>query len=305
MRVGFNCVLANRNGVALVTVLLLVSLLSLLAVSIIGLARHQSQSAIQRFKLVQMNEVLDSALRLQLLELAYPPDGSPIILTAGQRAKQWSVLSYTVDVSMELEACRVDLNHASVALLKAVFIEAGVDTPQELAERIADWRDADDIAGEYGAERGFYEQHGVGGRPRNAHFESVNELRQVWGAANLPDSVLGLFTVYSQLRVPEESCFIPTIRGAVAAAHSAERQQAQDSEQDPEDERQPTHNPILELTSVAGQIFRFKACHVGASAHACRITIVRFTGSGDRPYMTYVWQTEFFAFDGNLFNDAQ
>lgn len=78
---------------------------------------------------------------------------------------------------------RIQINRASEAdlrrFLSALAIDAGV--ADRLAQRIADWRDADDFRRARGAERDDYLRTGARRLPTNADFQSVDELRDVDG----------------------------------------------------------------------------------------------------------------------------
>jgi hypothetical protein len=75
----------------------------------------------------------------------------------------------------------VDVNNASAALLASL---PGCDA--SIAAAIVDWRDTDDAPGENGAERsdGAYTGATVAYAPRNAPFETLEELRMVRGVTD-------------------------------------------------------------------------------------------------------------------------
>ena len=107
------------------------------------------------------------------------------------------VLGASVEVTVERDLGRVDLNTASNALIFAVFAANGVedDRAHLLADRIEDWKDADDSARDHGAERSQYVAAGLHYVPRNGPFESVDELRQVLGCAEIDAALFDAFTV--------------------------------------------------------------------------------------------------------------
>jgi general secretion pathway protein K len=78
---------------------------------------------------------------------------------------------------------RLQINRATEddvrRLLAALAIEAS--DADRLAQRILDWRDADDLRRGRGAERDDYLHNGARALPSNAYFESVDELRDVEG----------------------------------------------------------------------------------------------------------------------------
>ena len=78
---------------------------------------------------------------------------------------------------------RIQINRASEADLRRFFAALAIDAgiADHLAQRIADWRDADDFRRARGAERDDYLRAGARGMPANADFSRVDELRDVDG----------------------------------------------------------------------------------------------------------------------------
>lgn len=83
----------------------------------------------------------------------------------------------------EDEGGKVDLNTASDALIEALLKGAGASAAEaeRLTARIADFRDADDTPRVGGGEAAAYKAAGMRNGPKNAEFESVEELDQVLG----------------------------------------------------------------------------------------------------------------------------
>jgi general secretion pathway protein K len=72
---------------------------------------------------------------------------------------------------------------------------------QSLADAVADFRDADDFPHARGAEEGDYGAAGLAWGPKNAPFEAVEELQQVFGmTAEIYARVAPYLTVYSVAR---------------------------------------------------------------------------------------------------------
>ncbi|NJM34152.1 MAG: general secretion pathway protein GspK, partial [Rhodomicrobium sp.] len=81
------------------------------------------------------------------------------------------------------EAARIDVNVASLPVLQALL--AGLGQPPEnaaaLADAIIDYRDNDNQPRAQGAEQAEYASAGLGWPPKNAPFQSFDELGQVLG----------------------------------------------------------------------------------------------------------------------------
>jgi len=88
-----------------------------------------------------------------------------------------------VYISVRDEASKIDLNKAPEALLAALFASVGVDpgNAQSLADAIADFRDPDNLRRVRGAEAADYRDAGLDWGPKNAPFQTVEELQQVLG----------------------------------------------------------------------------------------------------------------------------
>jgi hypothetical protein len=96
---------------------------------------------------VQAAEVADSAVRVALLEITAPPT-----LTAAQPLSNLltvRVFDESVDVRIEREAQRVELNAADEAGLMSALLRQGMadSDARPLAARVVDWRDIDDQTG--------------------------------------------------------------------------------------------------------------------------------------------------------------
>lgn len=250
----------HERGMALVAVLCVLSLLTVLAVGALEVTRRHGQLAHRSFEVVQASELADSAIRMALLQITAPGEQAashPISNPTTVR-----VFEQSIEVRIERETQRADLNAADEALLASALSSQGMDDAdaRALAARIVDWRDIDDEAGIQGAERTDYRRVGRSG-PRNGPVETVSELRQVLGAESVTDQMLRAFTVYSHAKVAESA----------AADGSAE----------------PWHEPGM----LAGEAVRLSACATELRTVVCRVAIVRLTGNRAQPALIYSWTT--------------
>jgi general secretion pathway protein K len=95
----------------------------------------------------------------------------------------WRFANRIVHYSIQGELGKVNLNQAPQALLVSLFGLAGVDPTraQSLAGAVADFRDEDNLKRLNGAEGTDYRTAGLAWGPKNAPFETVEELQQVLG----------------------------------------------------------------------------------------------------------------------------
>jgi general secretion pathway protein K len=250
----------RERGIVLVAVLCVLSLLTVLAVGALEMTRRHGQLAYRSFEAVQASEVADSAIRVALLEITAPP-----MPTAGRpisNAMTVRVFDQSVDVRIEREAQRVDLNAADEAGLMSALLRQGMadSDARALAARIVDWRDIDDEAGIQGAERTEYRRASRSG-PRNGPFETVSELRQVLGAEGLTEEMLKAFTIYSHALAAERPAIDGSPEGSVVRG------------------------------GLAGEAIQLTACAAVLKTTACREAIVRLTGNRAQPALVYSWRT--------------
>src|SRR5262249_54376495 len=112
----------------------------------------------------------------------------------------WHFANSNVRVSVRDELRKTNLNDASEALLVNLASSAGASHDQSLslAEAILDFQDPDNLRRPKGAEEPEYRAAGLTWVPKNAPFESVDELQQVFGMTKrVFDRLRAMVTVYS------------------------------------------------------------------------------------------------------------
>lgn len=268
---------------ALIATLCLLGLLTVLCLSVVHTARRHRQVAAASLQQMQDRELVDSALRLAIVEFAAP---SPAIAGNSVGARSIEVFGQSVQVTVEFEAGRIDLNTADDLLLIAGFAGNGYSESEarRMAARIVDWRDSDDLTSEQGAERNEYRLAGRTQAPRNGPFETVSEVQQVLEGERIDAGLLEAFTVYSHS--PQVNPELAPARVA-AALQWAQRQQLGGRTW-----RGDITFPaaIRQYSSLTGEVLRLRACKsTNARSRTCRVAIVRLTGNRTDPVMIYSW----------------
>lgn len=116
------------------------------------------------------------------------------------------------------ESARLNINLATETMLKDFFKAVLGDQTDgkllsQLAEAIIDWRDSNDAAPPFGAERTYYKDQSTPYEPRNAPFESVDELLMVRGIdSKLFKQIDPYLTVYGDGKVNFNSAPRPVLR---------------------------------------------------------------------------------------------
>lgn len=236
---------------ALVAVLWVVLLLSVMATAVATQSVEGRRAAARSAEAARLDAAADSAIRqvivLLLANLRTPELPQPIPGTI-------KVGPIDVQVRVEREASRLDLNAGDEELMVARLREAGLEqeAARALSNRIRDWQDADDSPREGSVERDGYEVARSTHRPRNGPMESVEEVLLVAGAPDASTGFLEGLTVYSHLAEPQRAEGVARI--------------------------------------TAGEIVRISSCAVIVGVERCRESVVRLTGSMMEPIQVFLWR---------------
>lgn len=186
----------HRRGLALVGVLWVLVLLSLIVLNISASSRLELKLAANLVEAAQRRHVNDAAVNWALWSLLQP--GTAGWLADGSR-RQLSLEDYQIEVAMQDEHGKIDLNEGNPLLLQGLFLSVGLqpEVAVALADAILDWRDSDELRRLHGAEAEEYRAAGLA-EPGNRLFEHLEELRLVLGMSPaLYEQVAPLLTLYS------------------------------------------------------------------------------------------------------------
>lgn len=160
-------------------VLILLTLLSLMAATFSHSMRNDAALISNQKNHIESRALMDAGLAYTKLMLSQPDldqrwqaDGREYIVSIGERELRVSIYD---------EAGKFDLNRIDRELLWTL-VKSTVETTSEadrLVDCILDWRDADDDERPNGAELSVASN--VGYYPGNRAFQSVRELKRVWG----------------------------------------------------------------------------------------------------------------------------
>lgn len=188
----------RQQGVALVIVIWILSLLTLMAGSFAMSMRRESSvsmAIIGSAKAMAMAEsgVMLAEFNLSQLdpELRWEANGSIYELERPNGVVRVRIFS---------ESGKVDINASSETQISALLSAATNDgwQQQRLLNAILDWRDADDDTRILGAERKQYQQAGLSYGPSNNAFQNLEELQLVLGMNEaIYNQIEPWITVYS------------------------------------------------------------------------------------------------------------
>ncbi|SDH69051.1 general secretion pathway protein K [Pseudomonas benzenivorans] len=183
-------------GVALVSVLWLLVLLSLIVLNLSAGSRTELQLAGNARLAASARHVAEAGVNwgawslLQANTAGWLADGS---------TRSLELDGIGVEVALFDEQGKIDLNEADPLLLVGLLESVGLDEKAALAQAdaILDWRDEDDLLQPEGAEEKEYEAVGLLG-PGNRPFERLEELREVLGMSEeLYQQMLPALTLHS------------------------------------------------------------------------------------------------------------
>ena len=248
----------GNRGIALVAVLWVIMLLAAMAVSFVGTIRTETSVIRNLVDNADAQALADAGVYRAVLALYHSFEevdaeggsgilsaddetdggtaaGSPVesgALRFDGRPYLWPFEDGVVQIAIQSEAGKVDLNAAREELLLGLLRANGAEQPEILLDRIADFRDPDKERRPQGAEDADYVAAGRSEGAKDAPFESVEELRQVIGVSQaLYDRLAPALTVYSEARgidpltAPAAALrALPDIDPSVIEALLAERQ---------------------------------------------------------------------------------
>ena len=192
----------SEEGVALIAVLWTLTLLSIIAAALSLETRSSTRIARNMAENAAARAAADAGIQRAILDLE-ASTGAPTDargFSTDGTVYAWRFANCKVHISVKDEAYKVDLNIAPESLLAALFASVGVDPgkAQSLAAAIADFRDSDNLARPSGAEEAEYRDAGLAWGPKNAPFQTVEELQQVLGmTAEIYGRVAPDLSVYS------------------------------------------------------------------------------------------------------------
>lgn len=223
---------SRQRGLALVSVLWVLALLSLLAAGFtrttrteINLVRNQAENA-------QAEALADAGVHRAILglmtqdpEAAWRADGT---------VYAWRFGGGEIRAAAHDEGGKIDLNQATDDLLRGLLTAVGVeaDAATALVDAIADFRDPDSLRRLNGAEDSDYRQEALPHDAKDAPFEDVEELRQVLGMTpDLYAAIVPALTVHARQRRPHEPTAPELVRAAMAGRTASEAEESEADEQ--------------------------------------------------------------------------
>jgi general secretion pathway protein K len=191
---------SKQAGVALILVLWVTMLLTVIAGSFAYATRTDMSVLGNHVQRARAEAAADAGVYRAVLETFRPVSDVDRWLFDGTE-HQFQLGEATVRVSLRDESAKIDVNGASAALLKGLFVSVGLPDLEatRLQEAIQDWTDPDQLVRPNGAEEQAYRDAGLKQQPFNAPFQTLEELRLVRGmTADLYRRIEPMITIYSR-----------------------------------------------------------------------------------------------------------
>ena len=294
-----------QRGLALVTVLWVLMLLSLIAASFTRTVRTEINLTRNLIESAKAVALADAGVYRAVLGLFAP------VNQGGWRVDDtvyaWAYGGGEIRVSVQDEGGKIDLNKGQDALLRILFNSLGLEDQESaaLVDAIVDFRDPDDLRRLNGAEDGDYALAGLAHDAKDAPFEAVEELHQVLGMTPaLYDRVAPSLTVYSGLRSPHLATAPPAVLDFLSAVSAAAFGQEFPTDTTVKESEPPAPPPSTSPLTAEPEIIRAGRTtarsrvkiytihaegHVASGAVFAREAVVQVTG-GNTPYRFFAWR---------------
>jgi len=275
-----------RSGWALASVLWALTAIALLAAAAQSLTATSYDAERRAFDAARADAILDAAVARAALgisdqraEMRWRVDGT---------ARVFWFDGVALQVAVQDETGRIDLNAASAGNIRQLFLAEGLDldAATRLADRIADWRQPLGPGTPSGGSDADYKAAGLSYSPRHGPFQTVDELRLVLGMTPaLFAKVRPAFTIYSKLAGIDPSVatpqalltIYPNDPGKIAQILQDRTQAAANSLASPMAPAPGRAFTVTAALALRGHVFR-------------RSAVIELTGDPERPYFALTWQ---------------
>ena len=293
----------RRRGIALVMVLWVLMLLALVAASFSHTTRTEVNLARNLVESSKAEALAEAGVYRAVLGLLGQAGEKPWRVDGSVYA--WRFGGGEIRVSIQDEGGKIDLNRTSDAILRDLFLSLDLDLAEAdaLVDSILDYRDQDDLKHVNGAEDADYQAADLDHDAKDAPFELVEELQQVYGMTRaIYERVAPALTVYSRLRRPFSATAPPEVRAILPASIGetstldSEEEDAEGEEPDEDSEEGLSETPrlIFEGNSEARSRVQVYTIHsealISSGAVFALDAVTRLTRSPDQPYGFHRWR---------------
>ena len=267
----------------------MVGLLSAIALSLLAMGSTSRHLSHHTLTATRNDAAIEAAIARAVLALVDPRpdkrwrvDGVP---------HDFSFSGQKMQVAIQDELGRIDLNHADQSLLAGLLQSAGVETApaRALVDKLLDWREPLPGKRVNGANEADYRAAGFAYRPRGGPLQSVEELKLVMGITPaLYSRIEPAVTVYSGRRFIDPQFAPREALAAVASINSSAAASVLEARR-----HQGARAGIIDPpVTVAGRAFGIKVNLVDGATRLTREIVIRITDNPAQPYWILNWRTK-------------
>jgi general secretion pathway protein K len=287
----------SNRGIALISVLWITGLLAVMAASFASSSRTEARLAHNHEESAKAEALADAAVHRAVFGLLdFDPDTA---WRAGQAAYSFALGEGDVQVWIEDEDGKIDLNAAPLELLAGLFL--ALQLPEEqarlLADRIGDFRDDDSDPEPLGAEDDAYFGAGLAQGAADRPLATESELLRVLGMTQtLYEQVRPYVTVYSGAEgidptrasraVLQALPGIPPelVEALLTASAAVDPFSLLDDQSLPEELEQyivPSRELVFTIRALG---------RTSGGGRFVRQAVIELGASGDQPFLVYAWR---------------
>jgi general secretion pathway protein K len=185
-------ILGSQKGIALLIVMWALAVLMVIVLSISYMTKIEIKSTIAFKEGIEEKFIAEAGIELAASEIMYRKLNLGVPIEAGKESNVWKTDGTPNPFGLENgaglvriidESGKIDINKTSEIVFKGLLLNLGVKEEDAvvIVDSVQDWRDADDLTRLHGAENDYYGSLAVPYKPKNADFESVEELLLVRG----------------------------------------------------------------------------------------------------------------------------
>jgi general secretion pathway protein K len=180
----------NQRGIALLTVLWVLTILMVIVFSFSYMARTETLSTLSFKEGMEKRFLAEAGIQRGILELFYRKENLNKVLTEDQavwivdgRPYSGQIGDGNFNVRILDESGKLDINTAPELLLRNLLGVLGIEgtTLDTIVDSILDWKDKDDLHRLNGAESDYYLSLPNPYKAKNSDFETLEELLLVKG----------------------------------------------------------------------------------------------------------------------------
>lgn len=287
----------RARGTALLLVLWITALLAVILGSFAVVARTELQQSRNLFDTIRARLAAEAGVARAVYELNRPDLNRWL---ADGRKYEIEFDGNKIEITVQDESGKVDINAADPATLQAMLLLAGADeeTARKIAAAIIDWRDPDDLAQPDGAEDADYEAADLPYGASDYPFRLAPELQQVLGMDyELYRKVAEWITVYGGSGQPNPSFapaallpLFPGITPELAEQLVAQRHALDPTQMQATPLLLPDGRALMALGGSGTYTVRSRATLPNGTEAAIEVTLRMGGGPGGRAYSVLRWR---------------